>query len=109
MKAKDISLNLAIKNMDIFFTDEALIKKEKDRARKLRASQWWKRKRSSGICYYCKQHCAPKELTMDHVIPLCRGGHTEKYNIVACCKNCNTKKRQYLPAEWDEYINVLNT
>jgi 5-methylcytosine-specific restriction enzyme A len=93
--------------MDPFFDNEALLKKERAKARKLRASQWWKRKRSTGICHYCRQHFAPQDLTMDHIIPLSRGGSTEKFNIAVCCKNCNTKKKGYLPYEWEEYIKSL--
>ncbi|WP_027362531.1 HNH endonuclease [Desulfospira joergensenii] len=96
--------------MDPFigFIDEAVIKKEKAKARTLRAGQWWKRKRSAGICHYCRKSFAPADLTMDHVIPLARGGKSEKYNLVPCCKACNTKKRQLLPAEWKEYMDSLN-
>jgi len=92
--------------MDQFFvfTDESSRKKERDRARKLRSSQWWKRKRSLGICHYCKNNFPPKELTMDHVIPIVRGGKSEKFNLVSCCKECNTKKNQLLPSEWEEYM-----
>lgn len=95
--------------MDSFpgFADEAFIKKEREKARKLRAGQWWKRKRSSGICHYCNMHFPPRDLTMDHVIPLARGGRSEKFNLVPCCKACNTKKRQLLPAEWDAYMASL--
>ncbi|OGR50755.1 MAG: HNH endonuclease [Desulfobacula sp. RIFOXYB2_FULL_45_6] len=89
------------------FADEDCLKKERDKARKLRSSQWWKRKRSSGICYYCKKNFSPGELTMDHIIPLSRGGKTEKFNVVPCCKACNTKKRRLLPAEWEEYMISL--
>jgi len=95
--------------MDHFlpFADEAFLKKERDKARKMRAGQWWKRKRSSGICYYCKNIFLPKELTMDHIIPLARGGKSEKFNIVPCCKECNTKKKQLLPSEWEEYMTCM--
>jgi len=89
------------------FTDEAVLKKERAKARQLRASQWWKRKRSDGICHYCRGSFPPKELTMDHVIPIARGGRSEKFNLVPCCKTCNTQKRQMLPAEWGEYIESL--
>ncbi len=89
------------------FTDEVFLKKERDKARKLRSGQWWKRKRSSGICHYCKQVFSPKDLTMDHIIPLARGGKSEKFNLVPCCKDCNTKKRQLLPFEWEEYMNFI--
>ncbi|MBU1195017.1 MAG: HNH endonuclease [Proteobacteria bacterium] len=93
--------------MEPFFLsiDDAFLKKERDKARKLRATQWWKRKRSSGICHYCQNSFLPKELTMDHIVPLARGGKSEKFNVVPCCKECNTKKKQMLPVEWDEYMS----
>lgn len=91
------------------FTDESVLKKERAKARTLRASQWWKRKRSTGICHYCNGQFPPKELTMDHVIPIARGGRSEKFNLVPCCKNCNTQKRQMLPAEWNEYLESLKS
>jgi 5-methylcytosine-specific restriction enzyme A len=90
-----------------FYADERSLKKEKNKARVLRNSQWWKRKRSSGTCHYCKNVFLPKELTMDHIIPIARGGKTEKSNVVPCCKECNTKKRQLLPTEWKEYMDSL--
>ena len=90
------------------FEDERSFKKEKQKARMLRNSQWWKRKRSAGICHYCNNKFTPKDLTMDHVIPIARGGRTEKSNVVPCCKECNTKKRQLLPTEWKEYMNSLS-
>lgn len=89
------------------FVDEIALKKERAKARKLRGSQWWKRKRSTGVCHYCRQNFLPQDLTMDHIIPLARGGRSEKINLVPCCKACNTKKRQLLPAEWDAYMDTL--
>lgn len=53
-------------------TDEE-IKEEKIKARALRKSQWWKRKCAKGICYFCGEQVSPKELTMEHVVPLIRG------------------------------------
>lgn len=93
--------------MEPFFLsiDDAFLKKERDKARKLRATQWWKRKRSTGICHYCQNSFLPKELTMDHIVPIARGGKSEKFNVVPCCKECNTKKKQMLPVEWDEYMS----
>ncbi len=94
-------------NLSFGFTDDTYLKKERDKARKIRASQWWKRKRSNGLCHYCKKKFHPKELTMDHIIPLARGGKSEKFNLVPCCKECNTKKNQLLPIEWEEYMTSL--
>lgn len=80
---------------------------EKQKARKLRHSPWWKRKISDGTCHYCGRQFKPAELTMDHVIPLARGGRSEKINLVPCCKECNSKKKYMLPTEWDEYLETL--
>jgi len=102
-------MNLVTKPMDQFFgfTDEVFLKKERDKARKLRKTQWWKRKCALGVCHYCKNNFLPKELTMDHVIPIARGGKSQKFNLVPCCKECNTKKKQLLPFEWEEYMTCL--
>jgi 5-methylcytosine-specific restriction protein A len=89
------------------FGEDAFVKKEREKARKLRSTQWWKRKRSSGICHYCRRQFPPKELTMDHKIPLARGGRSEKFNLMPCCKECNTRKKQMLPAEWDDYLTGI--
>ena len=96
----------------LFFREnEKFLKKEREKARKLRAGQWWKRKRSSGICHYCGEKFPPAELTMDHLIPVARGGRSEKFNLVPCCKECNTKKKGMLPVEWEEYMrsNITDT
>ncbi|MDY0219578.1 MAG: HNH endonuclease [Desulfobacterium sp.] len=96
--------------MDVFFiaVDETTQKRQRQKARDLRNSQWWKRRRSQGICHYCKRVFPPRELTMDHLVPVARGGMSIKSNVVPCCKDCNTKKRQLLPLEWDEYMKTLS-
>lgn len=79
-------------------TDEQ-IRRERRKAMELRASQWWKRKRAKGLCHYCGGKFSPRELTMDHVLPIIRGGKSTKGNIVACCKKCNAEKKYRLPFE----------
>lgn len=92
-----------------FFTEvpESEIKKEKEKARVLRKKQWWKNQISQGICYYCGKNFPPEELTMDHIVPLIRGGKTTKGNVVPACKQCNNKKKYMLPIEWAEYLENL--
>lgn len=87
--------------------DEGHIKREKAKARELRNSPWWKRKRSVGSCYYCKGKFAPADLTMDHLVPVVRGGKSVQGNLVPACKECNTKKKYLVPAEWEEYLDGL--
>jgi len=87
--------------------DEALIRVERSKARALRKSRWWQQKTSSGTCWYCGQKVGYHNLTMDHVIPLARGGRSTKDNLVPSCKECNTKKKSSLPVEWEEYMDEL--
>ncbi len=93
---------------DMFYispADEQDIKKEKQKARELRKSRWWQRKCSDGKCYYCGKEVGVANLTMDHVVPLVRGGRSTKDNLVPACKECNSKKKYLLPMEWEEYLN----
>ena len=86
---------------------EEEVRRERARARELRKSQWWKRKRSDGLCYFCNKKFPPNELTMDHIVPLIRGGKSTKGNVVPSCKECNNKKKHMLPLEWEEYLKRL--
>jgi len=92
--------------MDKFvpYIDESDLKKEKNKARELRQSQWWKRRCAKGVCGYCNGKIPPGELTMDHIVPISRGGKTTKGNVIPACKECNNKKKQLLPVEWEEYM-----
>lgn len=95
--------------MEPFFVQatEEEIRKEKSKAQKLRISQWWKRKCSDGICYFCGRKFFPRELTMDHVVPLIRGGKSSKGNVVPACKDCNNRKKYLVPSEWEDYMRRL--
>ncbi|MEW6115999.1 MAG: HNH endonuclease [Nitrospirota bacterium] len=84
------------------------VKRERSIARELRKSAWWKRKCAEGRCYYCGTRVSAKELTMDHLVPLIRGGRSVKSNIVTACKECNNKKKHMLPSEWEEYLVRLD-
>ena len=90
-----------------FDIDAATVKRERQKARQLRDSQWWKRKVAKGVCGYCGQSAPPGELTMDHIVPLARGGRSTKGNVVPACKTCNNAKKHLLPMEWDQYLNKI--
>jgi 5-methylcytosine-specific restriction endonuclease McrA len=97
------------KFFDFDAPDDAQIRRERAKARDLRKTRWWQQKTASGICYFCGKKVKFKDLTMDHLLPLARGGHSTKDNIVACCKTCNTKKKNLLPLEWDAYLETMST
>jgi 5-methylcytosine-specific restriction endonuclease McrA len=83
------------------------LRRERQRARELRQTHWWRRKQARGVCHYCGRVFSPSQLTMDHLVPLARGGKSTRSNCVPCCKECNTKKHSLLPLEWEEYLGSL--
>lgn len=87
--------------------DPDALKRERARARELRASPWWKRRIAAGVCHYCRRAVGRAGLTMDHAVPLGRGGRSTRGNVVPACKACNTKKRSLVPIEWEEYLRRL--
>jgi 5-methylcytosine-specific restriction endonuclease McrA len=84
-------------------TEEDL-KREKARARELRKSRWWQQRLARGMCTYCGRRFPPEELTMDHIVPLIRGGKSTRGNVCVVCRECNSKKKYLLPMEWEEYL-----
>ncbi|MCZ0932811.1 MAG: HNH endonuclease [Oligoflexia bacterium] len=78
---------------ELFFpTDEKSIKRERERASQLKKTQWWREKLKKGICYHCGKKFEIKDLSMDHLAPLARGGKTGKNNVVVSCNKCNSEK-----------------
>lgn len=53
--------------------------------------------RDSGPCVYC----AAPATTVDHVVPLARGGREHPANLVPACGPCNFSKSGKLLTEWD--------
>lgn len=92
--------------MDYFICDvsEQQVRREKEKARELRRSQWWKNRVAKGICHYCGGSFPPTELTMDHLVPIIRGGTSSRGNVVPACKECNNRKKYLLPMEWEEFL-----
>ena len=79
--------------------DERHIARERAKARELRKSAWFQELLRKGICRYCGRKFPPEELTMDHVVPVVRGGKSSRGNVVVCCKECNNAKKYLTPAE----------
>ncbi len=88
--------------------DPDTLKRERAKARELRESQWWKRRLAEGVCYYCRRQVGRANLTMDHIVPMGRGGKSIRGNVVPACKDCNNRKKSLLPIEWQEYLKTLD-
>ena len=52
--------------------------------------------RDENKCQYCTCRFRDGDLTIDHVIPRSKGGTSRWNNVVAACRPCNQKKRDFL-------------
>jgi len=63
-----------------------------------RTPGWTKRgvlKRDAHLCAYCGDRAA----TVDHILPISRGGRNTWTNTVAACHTCNARKANRTPSE----------
>ena len=52
----------------------------------------------NGICLYCRKEVS--KLTLEHIVPLSRGGEHSLQNLCYVCQTCNSSKRSKLLSEW---------
>ena len=86
-------------SLDPAFTDPARLKRERDKARELKKTQWWLTLVNRGICHYCDKKFKKTALTLDHVVPLARGGTSTRGNMVPACRACNREKKLDTPVD----------
>jgi 5-methylcytosine-specific restriction endonuclease McrA len=79
--------------------DERHVAREREKARALRKSAWWLQQVQAGVCHYCGKSVGAGALTLDHVVPVARGGTSTKGNVVPACEACNKTKKYLTPAE----------
>ncbi|MBW8050752.1 MAG: HNH endonuclease [Cytophagales bacterium] len=53
-------------------------------------------RRDGHKCQYCSSR---SNLTLDHVIPISKGGNSSWENLVTACKKCNARKGDFTPNE----------
>lgn len=51
-------------------------------------------------CYYCERKLTEDEKTVDHKLPVSRGGTNDMQNLVICCQKCNSKKSDRTEEEY---------
>jgi 5-methylcytosine-specific restriction endonuclease McrA len=61
------------------------------------AKEWAEIKRTSPLCPMCGKFVECENLSLDHIIPLSRGGENTKENVQALCLRCNILKSDKLP------------
>lgn len=66
---------------------------------------------TGGVCYYCgkklylKKKGSREVVTIDHYVPLSKGGFDDVSNRVPACKKCNNAKADLMPEEFLEKLN----
>jgi 5-methylcytosine-specific restriction endonuclease McrA len=85
--------------LDPSHVDSRRIEFERKKAREFKKSRWWKNLIAQGRCQLCEKEVGSKELTMDHVIPLARGGRSMRGNLTASCWECNQSKKLQTPVD----------
>lgn len=51
------------------------------------------------VCQYCADALTTETYSLDHIVPRSRGGRSTWENLVACCKDCNSRKANRTPQE----------
>ena len=69
---------------DYLFNLETTKKSDAKRMWRQSIKDQWEHK-----CAYCESQ---ENITLDHIIPQCKGGLDIKTNVVACCHACNQSK-----------------
>lgn len=69
-----------------------MLKEMHRRRRSPRFSRYNVHLRDMFTCQYCHIQLPQSKLTMDHVLPISKGGKTNWENIVSACNPCNGKK-----------------
>jgi len=62
-------------------------------------------KKLKGNCEYCGVKLTRKNLSVDHKIPLSRGGNTSEENLAYCCDKCNNAKGEM---DYEEYVALIS-
>lgn len=68
-------------------------------------------------CHYCNRHMRRKanpkhpgrEATLDHLLPVSRGGKNQRGNLVAACRSCNQAKGAMTTEEFLSRRATTNT
>lgn len=64
--------------------------------------------RDQFTCAYCGRNLHgvnPREVTLDHIVPQCKGGSHESSNLVMACGRCNFRRQHQ---SWKGFVHEVN-
>jgi 5-methylcytosine-specific restriction endonuclease McrA len=56
--------------------------------------------RDQSACYICDKILTLEKITIDHVVPIAKGGEASYSNLKVCCRSCNARKGNKLLSEF---------
>lgn len=59
--------------------------------------------RDGGFCYYCGRKISAYRTSIDHMLPVSRGGTDQPDNLALACPTCNRAKGARTPEEYAEH------
>lgn len=57
-------------------------------------------------CFYCDEVLLKNNRTLDHLVPLSKGGKHVVGNLLPCCRYCNSSKGNREVLNWHKYSNL---
>lgn len=63
--------------------------------------------KDNGKCYLCGKELLYSEMTLDHVIPLAKGGADCMENLRCCCSNCNSWKADSYSGDFEGKVSNI--
>lgn len=63
--------------------------------------------KAKGHCAICGKFVPCDEYTIDHIIPISKGGTDDESNLQCCCLICNRMKQDILPEELIEQMSKI--
>jgi 5-methylcytosine-specific restriction endonuclease McrA len=61
---------------------------------------------SAKSCPYCGKQMSGKGKSLDHVVPIACGGKHSAFNVIVCCRSCNSAKGTLEMSEWIERVGA---
>jgi 5-methylcytosine-specific restriction endonuclease McrA len=86
---------------------EAYCKRKSKDPFELSPDEWYKLMKEFGWkCFYCENSVSGKNRTVDHIVPIFKGGITEYKNLIPACRMCNGRKGTKDFMKWAGEINL---
>src|SRR6266571_653838 len=61
--------------------------------------------RERGVCFYCLRRIASRVHCLDHVVPRVEFGRNSYRNLVSCCLECNSRKRERSAGDYVRWLH----